>query len=335
VHGQGVRAALRQHRAARADLLRLGLPTGSGRAALPLGMEEHRAVHPTARATYLPIPDIGNRKREPAGVCHVHHFTCRAPRARLSLKVRDPRVTAPKVVHKSPGCPTHRVGLPALSGRRTMRRAPPRSGHRVRADAPTTARSPTRPDRRPQHRAPDRRAPTPRGRSRTPGRGRPLHPAHLGPPLRHRPHRPHPRPAPPLLPRRPRPPRTHAPRPDPGRHPRRRRRSRAHRPAARLQLRRRTTATGHNRMPPRYRNPHRRPPHRCRTRAAATRRLGRQRPTPGPHRRNCTAPTRRRMARPRPGACGVPEVGRAHDLRRSKIQPQGDDRRPCRSVSST
>jgi hypothetical protein len=33
--------------------------------------------------------------------------------------------------------------------------------------------------------------------------------------------------------------------------------------------------------------------------------------------------------------CGVPELGRAHHLRRSKIQPHGDDRRPCRSVSST
>src|SRR3954469_4665905 len=39
--------------------------------------------------------------------------------------------------------------------------------------APLPARPPTRPDRRPQRRAPDRGAPTPRGRSRTPGRGRP------------------------------------------------------------------------------------------------------------------------------------------------------------------
>ena len=112
VHGQCVRAALRQHRAARADLLCLGLPTGSGRAALPLGMEEHRAVQPTARATYLPIPDIGDRDREPAGVCHVHHFTCRAPCARLSPEVRNPIVTAPNVVHKSAVCPSRRIGLP-------------------------------------------------------------------------------------------------------------------------------------------------------------------------------------------------------------------------------
>src|SRR3954449_3062324 len=82
VHGQGVRAALGQHRAARADLLRLGLPTGSGRAALPLGMEEHRAVHPTARATYLPIPDTGNREGAfgclPCPPLHLSRTTCSA-----------------------------------------------------------------------------------------------------------------------------------------------------------------------------------------------------------------------------------------------------------------
>ena len=191
-----------------------------------------------------------------------------------------------------------------------MRRAAPRSGRRVRAGAPATARSPTHPDRDPttEYRtdgprlhvaaaarrvgvAPstlrtwDRRygiGPT----DHTPGRHRRYSPDDLARlDLMHRALIQGATPA------------------DAAAHA-------LDRPAG--PLRRRTTATGHHRTPSRHRNLHGGPPDRCRTRGAATRRLGRQRTTPGPHRRDGTAPARRRTASPRPGA------GRARARRRHR-----------------
>jgi hypothetical protein len=73
VHGKRVRTTPDQDRTAAADLLGAGLPTRAGRAAFVLRMEEQRAVHPSTRTAHLPIPDVGDRNREPVSVRHVRH----------------------------------------------------------------------------------------------------------------------------------------------------------------------------------------------------------------------------------------------------------------------
>ena len=73
VHRQRVPAALLEHRAALADLLRPRLAVGPRRAALALGVEEEGAVHAAARAAHLPVPDVRDRDRQSPDVRHEIH----------------------------------------------------------------------------------------------------------------------------------------------------------------------------------------------------------------------------------------------------------------------
>ena len=98
LHRQGVPAALLENRAALADLLGPSLPPDSRRTALALGMEEEGAVHASASAPHLPVPDVGHRNGKSARVCHLHHFTCRSGRAACGQST--PEATASNIVHK-------------------------------------------------------------------------------------------------------------------------------------------------------------------------------------------------------------------------------------------
>jgi len=75
-----VPAALLQHRARPADLLRPGLPVGPSRPSLTFGMEEEAAVHPATGAVHLPVPDVRHRNRKPSDVRHPTH-PARPPRS--------------------------------------------------------------------------------------------------------------------------------------------------------------------------------------------------------------------------------------------------------------
>ena len=64
-------AAHVHHRAALADLLGLGGAAGPRRVALPVGVEEDRAVHPSARTETLPLPCVVHRAGEAGHIAHV------------------------------------------------------------------------------------------------------------------------------------------------------------------------------------------------------------------------------------------------------------------------
>ena len=84
VHGQRVIATLPNHLAAPAYHLGPRLAVGPCGAAFPLGVEEQIAVHAPARATDLPLPDLGDRQREPANIGHANPLLRRTNRRRGS-----------------------------------------------------------------------------------------------------------------------------------------------------------------------------------------------------------------------------------------------------------